>query len=231
MIVRARRDRNTLVASEVAIDSAHAYSVQRAVREELRPDEEVVGFKLGYTSEAMRQAMGINEPNHGPLLDSMVLTSPAHVRDLIQPKVEPEIAVRVDGQGLIAGYLASLEVVDSVWSDYRFTWAHNTADGSSAAYAVIGAPIAVDIDLVSVTLVSSSGQSVTAAVRDARPDIDGSLEWLGHHRELPRNLRSGDVVLTGGLTAPLDLEPGGWIDARFEAPGWSTEVRVERRES
>lgn len=205
--------------------------MQRAVREELRPDEEVVGFKLGYTSEVMRQAMGIDEPNHGPLLDSMVLAHPASIEGLIQPKVEPEIAIQIDGQGLIVGYFASIEVVDSVWSNYEFTWAHNTADGSSAAYAVIGDRIDAQIDDMSITMTSSSGESCTSQLRETSPDIPGSLEWLASHPHLQRDFRDGDVILTGGLTAPLDLRPDGWISARFEAPGWSTEVTVERRES
>lgn len=230
-IVQARRDGKTLNSRSVHVDPAQAYTVQHHVLGQLRPDEEIVGFKLGYTSDVMRQVMGIDEPNHGPLLRSMLLASPARVHSLIQPKVEPEIAIRVDERGSIAEYLASVEVVDSVWSDYDFTWAHNTADGSSAAFAIIGEPIAVDVDRTCVTLTSSSGRTQVAAVRDVRPDIDGSLEWLAHHPELPRRLRAGDIVLTGGLTAPLNLEPGGWIMARFDAPGWSTEVRVERRES
>jgi hypothetical protein len=37
--------------------------------------------------------------------------------------------------------LACLEIVDSVWSGYRFTLEDNTADGSSAAWVVVGPPL------------------------------------------------------------------------------------------
>ena len=230
-IAQARLELKTLHANDVPIDAAIAYEVQEFVLAQLRPAQEIVGFKLGYTSQVMRQAMGISEPNHGALFDSMVSTHPASIQGLIQPKVEPEIAIRIDGQGLIVGYFASIEVVDSVWSNYEFTWAHNTADGSSAAYAVIGGRIDARIDDISVTMTSSSGESCAAQLRDTCPDFSGSLEWLVKHPHLPRDLRAGDVILTGGLTAPLDLEPDGWISARFDAPGWSAEVTVERQES
>jgi len=230
-IAHARRERRAIRANDVPIDPAIAYEVQSLVRDELRPHEEIVGFKLGYTSQVMREAMGIEEPNHGPLFDSMVLSHPARIAGLIQPKVEPEIAIRIDGQGSIIGYFASLEVVDSVWSNYEFTWAHNTADGSSAAYAVIGDRIGVQLDDVLVTMTSSTGQTRIAQLRSACPDIAGGLQWLASHQHLQRDLRDGDVILTGGLTAPLDLEPDGWISARFDAPGWGAEVTVERRES
>lgn len=230
-IVHARRERRAIRANDVPLDPATAYEVQSLVRGELRPHEEIVGFKLGYTSQVMREAMGIEEPNHGPLFDSMVLSHPASIVGLIQPKVEPEIAIRIDGQGLIIGYFASLEVVDSVWSNYEFTWAHNTADGSSAAYAVIGDQVGVQLDDVLVTMTSSTGQTRIAQLRSACPDIARDLQWLASNQHLQRDLRDGDVILTGGLTAPLDLEPDGWIAARFDAPGWSAEVTVERRES
>jgi hypothetical protein len=41
----------------------------------------------------------------------------------------------------------------------------------------------------------------------------------------------GSVVMTGGLTAPLPLPPGGWVQARLDlADGLVVEVRVERRD-
>lgn len=230
-IVRARRSRTTLRARDVPIDPGIAYEVQGLVREQLWPQQSIAGFKLGYTSQVMRQAMGIDEPNHGALFDSMVLSHPASIEGLTQPKVEPEIAIRIDGRGSIVDCFASLEIVDSVWSNYEFTWAHNTADGSSAAYAVIGARIDARLEDISVSMTSSSGASCTSQLRETSPDIPESLEWLAKHPHLSRRLRHGDVILTGGLTAPLDLEPDGWISARFEAPGWSAEVTVERRES
>jgi 2-keto-4-pentenoate hydratase len=215
---------------EVPLDPGLAYQAQGLVRDRLQPQGDIVGFKLGYTSEVMRRAMGIDEPNHGALFDSSVLTSPAVVDGLIQPKVEPEIAVRVDRSGVVIEYLTSLEVVDSIWKDYHFTWSQNTADGSSAAFAVVGGPVGASIEDVRVTLRSSAGESRTAELRDSCPDIAASVAWLATHPSLPRSLRDDDLVLTGGLTAPLDLESGGWIEAVFESTRWKSQVRVQRVE-
>jgi len=230
-IVEARRSGRMLTAGETPVHPDTAYEIQAGVRRHLHPEADIAGFKLGYTSDVMRAAMGIDQPNHGALFDSTVLASPALVRELIQPKVEPEIAVRIDGNGAVVEYLASIEVVDSVWKDYEFTWAHNTADGSSAAYAVLGSRLDAPLEDLVVSLRSSAGHMRTAQVLDVCPDIAGSIDWLAQHSDLPRSLREGDLILTGGLTAPLDLEPDGWIEATFEAGAWSTRVRVERRES
>ena len=145
--------------------------------------------------------MGIDEPNHGPLTESMVVTSGTVVSGLLQPKVEPELAVFLDAQGRVERTVASLEVVDSIWQDYQFTWAHNTADGSSAAFAVLGdtMPEGCSPDTVDITLTSSDGSSSSASGNASGLDLPESLVWLANHSDLPRDLRAGDVILTGGL--------------------------------
>jgi len=146
-----------------------AYAVQREVTAlRLGRGERVVGWKLGYTSRAMREQMGVAEPNLGPLTDVMLLDGtsreaggrPAVVPGAaVQPRVEPEIALRL-GRPLApgctvddvldacrgagagrdasrAGAFACLEVVDSVWSGYRFRLEDNTSDGSSAGWVEV----------------------------------------------------------------------------------------------
>jgi len=103
----------------------------------------------------MRQQMGVTAPNYGPLLDDMLLRDGAVVAGFLHPRVEPEIAVvlarDLSGAGLsldevaraVGEVRACLEVVDSIWLDYRFTAAQNTADGSSAAGVVLGQVLAL----------------------------------------------------------------------------------------
>lgn len=229
----ARRSGRLLRADEVVITDAQAYDVQAHVHRALRNDFPVVGYKLGYTSQVMREAMGIANPNYGPLTEAMVMTSPARVGALMQPKVEPELAVVVDRELGVANLYASVEVVDSVWANYEFTWAHNTADGSSAALAVIGEEIPTDVSLTDITIemTSSSGDALVARVGDSGIDIRQSLEWLASRAEIPRELQPADIVLTGGLAAPLDLVDGGWVEATFRSDSWATRVCVERNEN
>lgn len=228
----ARRSGCLLRADEVAITDAQAYEVQARVHVALRDADPVVGYKLGYTSQVMREAMGIANPNYGPLTQAMVMTSPARIGTLMQPKVEPEFAVVVDRELGVAKLHASVEVVDSVWSDYEFTWAHNTADGSSAAFAVIGTEIPTGLSPADITIeMTSSSRDVSMArVADSGIDIEQTLKWLASRSEISRRLQPGDLVLTGGLAAPLDLLDGGWIEATFRSDSWATHVRVERDE-
>ncbi len=219
-ILSARAAGEPIPAESLPVDALHAYDVQAIVTSaRLSAGEVVTGWKLGYTSEAMREALGIDEPNAGPLTDAMVFTSPAQLPgSLLQPRVEPEIAVVLDGDGGIRELRPALEVVDSVWADYIFDWAHNTADGSSAAAAVL-APSAIDrgwLTSAEVVLTNSDGSESRGRVADQVPDLEAVVGWLRDLLE-PRGprLTAGCVILTGGLLAPIPLPAGGWARARF----------------
>ena len=73
----------------------------------------------------------------------------------MQPRIEPEVrscsgvtwpvgAALHEIAVAVVVVRASLEIVDSVWRDYRFTAEQNTADGSSAAGVVLGTILDVD---------------------------------------------------------------------------------------
>jgi 2-keto-4-pentenoate hydratase len=233
----AREGRRTLDADDVTqrCDGPHtmddAYRVQAAIVERrAERGERHVGWKLGYTSEAMRRQMGVAQPNFGPLTDAMLLSDGDAVPDsVIQPRVEPEIAVRL-GRDVrapvtidevltaVEGAMSCLEVVDSVWNGYRFRIEHNTADGSSAAHVVLGPTIPLgDLAATTVTL-RRNGEEIarsTGAAASGHP-LAGVV-WLADRlAEQDRHLRAGDIVITGGLTAAAPLEPGDTIAATFD---------------
>lgn len=233
-------------------DLATAYAIQRALLGlRLAAGERVVGWKLGYTSEVMRRQMGIDRPNIGPLTDWMLLGSGDAVHErLVQPRVEPEIGLRlktaldarqapVDRHTVAAaveGAYACLEVVHSTWTDYRFNLEQNTADNSSAGQVVIGPRLPVTdlmaLDTVAVRLHDGSGHTLGHGVG---ADADGHpLDAVARlARELAANgqrLEAGDWVITGGLTKACALEPGGQLVGVYSADGVaSITVVVSRR--
>jgi 2-keto-4-pentenoate hydratase len=123
--------------------------------------------------------------------------------------------------------LACLEIVDSVWSGYRFTLEDNTADGSSAAWVAVGPPLPVsDLAALPVEL-SVDGEVVergVGAAASGHPAL--GVVWLAE--QLARRgqaLEPGDLVITGGLTSAHPLEPGHSISASFGDGRWLAEVR------
>lgn len=210
-----------------------AYRVQRLVTaRRLARGERLVGWKLGYTSEAMRRQMGVDAPNAGPLTDAMLLPDAGTVpAGALQPLVEPEIAVRLAGApgpdptpgevaGLVDGAWAALEVCDPVWEGRRFTLEDNTADGSSAAWFVLGDELeAADLASVEVVLSRNGERVYRATGAAAGGDPLAGVSWLARLLAARGDrIEPGSVVLTGGLTTGVDLGPGDRVAARFRGP-------------
>ena len=240
----AHLEGRTLAAPGIAVgDLASAYVVQRALTaRRLARGGRVVGWKLGYTSQVMREQMGIEAPNFGPLLSSMVLDEGVIGAGFTQPRVEPEIALvlardpgaEADVDGVLAATSsarAALEVVDSVWSGYAFDLEHNTADGSSAAGVVLGAELPLDgLPDLGVTLLVDGVLVGEGAGRDAGGHPAYGVAWLAARlAERGEPLRPGDVVITGGLTAAAPVPPGSVVHARFRSGAVEVgEVRARR---
>jgi len=225
-------------------DLTTAYAVQDSLtRRRLARGDALVGWKLGYTTEAMRVQMGIAAPNFGPLLASMHVgaTLPA----TIHPRVEPEIALILDrdpgpqasAEHVLACCRAAhlaLEVVDSVWWGYRFDLVHNTADGSSAAGFALGDALPLDVDGTwQVSLVRQPAEEPGwDHPGDEAPDDTGSasmraaaesVAWLATElASRPAGLAPGDIVLTGGLTRAHELLPGDDVVATARASDGTT---------
>lgn len=215
-LLHARQTRQpiaTLTTHWPELDEAGAYAIARAT-EALR-GEARVGYKLGYTSAAMRAQMGVDQPNYG------VLTAPTRVvhggllamAELIHPLVEPEIAFVMaadvpDPAGTaaaVASVHAALEIVDTRYEAYRFKAADNIADNSSAARFVIGPAMALlpgcDLAGLPVRLWADGELLGEGSGADALGHPLTALTWLAERlRRDGAMLRAGDVVLTGGLT-------------------------------
>ena len=79
----------------LGLDLADAYGVQLAQVERWRAEGGVVqGHKVGLTSAAMREQLGVDQPDYGHLMDSMfhLERQPIDTARFLQPRIEPEIA-------------------------------------------------------------------------------------------------------------------------------------------
>lgn len=223
----------------LALDDAYRIQALVTAAREAR-GERVVGWKLGYTSLAMRVQMGVDAPNFGPLTDAMLVADGGRASSvLMQPRVEPEIALRFrhdlveprsvdDVLAAVDHAFACLEVVDSVFTGYRFRLEDNTADGSSAAQVVIGPPLpsTAALDAVDVEFRRNGEVLATASGAAASGHPALGVVWLvGQLAARGRYIRAGEFVITGGLTSAAPLEPGDVIEALFDA---ATRVSVSR---
>jgi 2-keto-4-pentenoate hydratase len=133
-----------------------------------------------------------------------------------------------DVLGAVGEAFACLEVVDSVYPDYQFRLEDNTADGSSAAQVVVGPALRRVRELDSVTVVlRHNGEEAGRALGSAASGHPAAgVVWLVAQLALQdRHLRAGDIVITGGLTKAVPLQPGDAVTAVFDD---ETTVSVHR---
>ncbi len=180
-----------------------------------------IGFKLGWTSAAMRDALGIDRPNWGTLWDVQRRTGVLNLASFIHPKIEPELVFRsgselrgrVSTAEVAAGgsWALGLEVVDPRFPSFNFRALDNTADNSSAAAIVVGAFTELgSAEVEHLAIEFSDGSEARHGVgSSAMESPPAAVAWLVRQLDVEGSfLAAGDVVFTGGLTAPFDVTGG-----------------------
>jgi len=214
-----------------------AYAIQAATLA-LRGTRRV-GFKLGYTSAAMRAQMNIDHPNFGVLMEDFCVEQGAgcvQASQLIHPLVEPEIALLVErpieGTGHdrnsirrhVDAVLPALEVVDTQYHEYKFGIADNISDNSSSARFLTGSPRSLaavgDLRLIGV-LLWSQGRNVDQGIgANALGDPLLALAWLANFLGARgEGIVEGSLILTGGLTRAHGAAAGQSLVAEFAELG------------
>lgn len=221
-----------------------AYEVQLVtIGRRLEKGQKIVGKKIGLTSLAMQQLLGVDQPDYGHLLDDMVIENGNKISfdRVLQPKVEGEIAF-VLKKDLIGPHvteadvleatdyvLPALEIVDSRVADWKIKLQDTIADNaSSGLYVLGGKPIPVDqIDLPQVGMVLyKNGEIVNSGIGAAALGNPATcVAWLANKlSEFGIPLKAGEVILSGALSAAISAEPGDFFQARFAHLG---EVNVK----
>lgn len=193
--------------------------------------EKPTGFKLGYTSTAMREQMNIAEPNYGVLTEAMACERLDWSR-LVHPRAEPEIALitakpiessRDVSLAAIASVHAAIEIVDTRYTEYRFTLIDNTADNSSAVGFTLGSahpPCALEAEPISVTFDDGEGGTLSGNSAEAMGGPLQALAWFADARaKQGQAIPAGSIILTGGLTKAPFLKRGQPLIARFAGLG------------
>ena len=232
---QTRSERGPVTDEWPDLDLATAYAVQdETLARRLARGETLVGVKLGLTSRAKQQRMGISSPLTAWLTDAMVLPAGAPVprARLIHPRAEPEIVFvmgeRLSGPGVtaasamaaVAAVYGGIEIIDSRYADFRFTLPDVVADNASSAAYVTG-PVALSPDGLDLSLeaclLEVDGRVVDSATGAAVQGHPAEALALAANSLAERGLalERGWVVLTGGMTDAVPVEPGARVAVHF----------------
>ena len=115
-----RSEREPFTDEWPGLDLDTGYEIQDLnLAKRLERGEKLIGVKLGLTSRAKQQRMGVHFPFVAWLTDAMVLPAgdPVPQDRLIHPRIEPEIVFvmgeRLEGPGLTCAQ--AMSAVESVW--------------------------------------------------------------------------------------------------------------------
>ncbi|UBV45159.1 2-oxo-hepta-3-ene-1,7-dioic acid hydratase (plasmid) [Deinococcus taeanensis] len=232
---------------------ADAYRVQDAwVTHKLTLGRRVIGHKIGLTSRAMQQAVNINEPDYGTLLDDMVFSElqPIPSERFIVPRVEVELAF-ILGQDLRGPDVTVTDVLDATrWVvpaaeiiDARIERVDREtgatrkvtdtiSDNAANAGIVLGGrpvrPTDVDLRWVGALLARNGVIEETGVSAGVLNHPAEGVAWLAN-RLAPHGvtLRAGQIVLAGSFTRPVDAAPGDVFHADY-GPLGSVTLRFSR---
>jgi 2-oxo-3-hexenedioate decarboxylase len=222
-----------------ALGLADAYAIQDELRHrKLAQGRRLVGLKMGLTSRAKMQQVGVSAPICGFLADDDACADGADiaVKELIHPRVEAEIAfvtrAVLRGPGChIGAVLAAtdfvapaLEVIDSRYRDFRFDLPSVVADNTSAARFAIGGTArsagTLDLKTLGVVLEKNGEVAAVAAGAAVLGHPAASVAMLANLLAARgEQIAAGAIVLTGGMTEAIAVKAGDHVTARFQDLG------------
>jgi 2-oxo-3-hexenedioate decarboxylase len=218
---------------------ADAYSIQEKLLERREQDgARKIGLKLGLTSKAKQQMMGVHEAIYGYLTDDMLALEweSLDFTHFIHPKAEPEIAFFIDEdlQGTdvtaedvlrVTKFVApAIEIIDSRYLNFKFTLADVIADNCSSSKFLVGSKWMSprDLDLGQLGMVmSKNGQVVqtgssAAVLGHPATSVAWAVNKLG---EVGKGIKKGDVILSGAVSEAIAFEPSDNVLVQFAELG------------
>lgn len=199
-----------------------------------------IGWKIGLTSRAMQQALGIATPDSGVLLDNMLFQSGASIAKgrFIQPRIEAEIAFvmgrdiagpghsRADVIAATSHVAPCLEILDTriLRTDPDTGKARiitdTISDNAANAGIVMGdkthAVTAHDLRWTGAIVARNGVVEETGLGAGVLNDpVTGIIWLLDRLAQFGHGLAAGEIVLSGSFIRPVEAPAGSTFTADF----------------
>jgi 2-keto-4-pentenoate hydratase len=224
-----------LIVSDPEITVDEAYYIQlENIKKKLEAGQKIVGKKIGLTSVAVQKMLGVDEPDYGHLLDTMVVENGGTIdtKDMLQPKIEGEIAfilkkdlkgpnvTAVDVIQATDYVVPALEIVDSRIQDWKISLRDTVSDNASSGLYVLGGKPTkledINLELVGMALYQNGDVANTGVGAAALGNPATCVAWLANRlADYDITLKAGEVILSGALSGMVAANPGDNFVARF----------------
>lgn len=217
-----------------------AYAIQSAqMAQKLAQGRKIIGWKIGLTSKAMQDALGIDTPDSGVLYDDMLFATGDTVAAgrFIQPRIEAEIAflmkAPLEGEVTRADVLAatdhvcpSIEILDTriqrvdPGTGKPRIITDTVSDNAANAGIVLGTerrdPATTDLRWAGAIVKKNDEVVATGLGAAVLDDPVTGLVWLARRMgQYGQRIEAGQVVLSGSFIGPVECPPGTGIAADF----------------
>jgi 2-keto-4-pentenoate hydratase len=225
-------------AGRLSIDEA--YQVQLAlIDRRIAAGERQIGWKVGLTAKVVQKQFGFHEPLVACVLQSFP-SGHALPGDLIKPGFETELCMRLARP--LAGIVSRQQVLaalECIHPSFEIIETRGDAAGqitlaladNGQQHSIIHGPAVrptptMQLDKVSVR-VTRNGQAMASGSGDAvLGNPLNSVVWLARKlTEFGREIRAGEMVMTGSFVRQFPLSAGNHAEAEFTGIG-RVEVRV-----
>ena len=229
------------------IDAVDAYEIQLInIRRKIAAGARVRGHKVGLSSPVMQQMMGVDEPDYGHLLDSMVLSgaAPIPAGRYCYPRIEVEIGYVLGSalpgadcteEDVLAAteyIVPSLELIDSRITNWQIKLPDTIADNASSAGVILGearrtpaelAERGVDLANIDAVLYAGDEQVAQGNTSAVLGNPTWCVAWLARKvASFGVKLEAGHLIIPGSCTRAIDAKPGSAFRAEFAGLGTVT---------
>lgn len=212
------------------ITLTEAYQIQKlSIQQRLNRGEKLVGYKMGFTSRAKMEQMGVDDLIWGRLTNAMLIEADQRIdlSNYVHPRAEPEIAFKLKKslsgkvtkeQALAAvdAIAPAIEVIDSRYRNFKFSLEDVIADNCSSSGFVIGPWQSKDSNIDGLAIHLAVNGEIVA--RGSSSDIldhplNALVEAARCIAESGEELQAGQIILAGAATAAVALAPNQTITA------------------
>jgi len=198
----------------------------------------LVGHKVGLTSKAIQDWLGVDEPDFGGLLDDMQVSNGgvASMKQLLQPRAEGELAFVLKeslcGPSVTAEEVRSatdyvvpaIEIIDSRISDWKIKFIDTVSDNASSGMFVLGEEgrsiEEVDMRLTGMALRKNGRVVSTGATCACLGNPVEAVVWLVNRLgRLGVRLEAGHVILSGALGPVTPVVSGDKLELSVASLG------------
>jgi len=224
------------VSLSQAIDLQDSYDIQKqSINLRLGRDETLLGYKLGFTSKAKMEQMGVHEIIWGRLTNKMQYFHRGKLDRsyFIHPRIEPEIAFLVSKDidrtltmenyaEYLDGVAGALEIIDSRYENFKFSLEDVIADNCSSSGFVLGPwlyPNQTVQDLgIKLEINGEIVQEGNSKAILGNP-IESFLEMTRLAQKYGAKILKGHIILAGAATSAVYINSGDEITGHFDQIG------------